>query len=157
MPQPRKSPSTATRLGRAARSGSVIGAVIRAGEREAPARWLPSVELVASAFGGSRPVMRQPLARLREEDFRLHDAIAEAGGDRYFLETRRVMRPRIDSCMRMMSRLAQRRTPARIVRIQMQHRAILDAIAARAMSEHIVSAQRHIFAGDAAAVAKRAR
>ncbi len=99
-----------------------------------------------------------------EADFCFHDAVAEAGGNRYFLETLRVIRPHIDTCMRMLPRLAQRRTPARIARVQAEHRAILDAIATRdaagagrAMAEHIVSAQRRIFEGDTAAVTGRAR
>ena len=92
-----------------------------------------------------------------EADFRFHDAVAEASGNRYFLETLRVLRPHVDTCMRMLPRLAQRRTPVRIARVQAEHRAILDAIAAcdtaaagRAMASHIASAQRRIFEGDAA-------
>jgi GntR family transcriptional regulator, transcriptional repressor for pyruvate dehydrogenase complex len=268
MPQTRTQPTVATRLRRATRSGVTTAAMVRAGVAEAPpsrdrlyesllgrilagdyapASRLPSEEVLASEFGVSRPVVRQALARLREEDFitsrrgsgsfvrtpeddppalfapiscvadiercfefrltvearaaelaarnhgpaglaalraahdhleavlatgalgneadfRFHDAVAEASGNRYFLETLRVMRPHIDTCMRMLPRLAQRRTPARIARVQAEHRAILDAIAARdaagagrAMAEHIVSAQRRIFEGDAAATTGRAR
>ncbi len=205
----------------------------------APGERLPSEELLAADFGVSRPVVRQALARLREEDFissrrgsgsyvrrpeeeapapfapiscvadiercfefrltlesraaglaaqnrgaaelevlhaahahleavlmtgalgneadfRFHDAVAEASGNRFFLETLRVLRPHIDTCMRMLPRLAQRRTPSRIARVRAEHRAILDAIVARsaaaaerAMAAHIANAQRRIFEGDA--------
>jgi DNA-binding FadR family transcriptional regulator len=205
----------------------------------APGQRLPSEELLASEFGVSRPVVRQALSRLREEDFiasrrgsgsyvrqpeedapapfapiscvadiercfefrltiesraaalaarqrntaqlegiraahahleavlmtgalgneadfRFHDAVAEASGNRFFLETLHVLRPHIDTCMRMLPRLAQRRTPSRVARVRAEHRAILDAIVAgdarraeRAMAAHIASAQRRIFEGDA--------
>jgi DNA-binding FadR family transcriptional regulator len=91
-----------------------------------------------------------------EADFRFHDAVAEASGNRFFLETLHVLRPHIDTCMRMLPRLAQRRTPSRIARVRSEHRAILDAIVARdqaaagtAMTDHITRAQRRIFEGEA--------
>jgi DNA-binding FadR family transcriptional regulator len=205
----------------------------------APGERLPSEELLAADFGVSRPVVRQALARLREEDFissrrgsgsyvrrpeeaapapfapiscvadiercfefrltiesraaglaarnrspgqlealraahahleavlatgalgneadfRFHDAAAEASGNRFFLETLHVLRPHIDTCMRMLPRLAQRRTPSRIARVRAEHRAILDAIVAcdapgaeKAMADHITRAQRRIFEGEA--------
>ncbi|WP_206030227.1 FadR/GntR family transcriptional regulator [Roseomonas sp. AR75] len=204
----------------------------------APGERLPSEEVLAAEFGVSRPVLRQALARLREEDFissrrgsgsyvrrpeeadpapfapiscvadiercfefrltiesraaglaarhrgkaqlqalkdahahleavlktgalgneadfRFHDAVADATGNRFFLETLHVLRPHIDTCMRMLPRLAQRRSPARIASVRAEHRAILDAIllgdadaAERAMATHIARAQRRIFEGD---------
>jgi GntR family transcriptional regulator, transcriptional repressor for pyruvate dehydrogenase complex len=209
----------------------------------APGERLPSEEMLAGSFGVSRPVVRQALARLREEDFitsrrgsgsfvrsaeettqapfapiscvadiercfefrqhiearaaalaarqrgkaqlaglraahehveavlatgalgneadfRFHDAVAEASGNRFFVETLRLLRPHIDTCMRMLPRLAQRRTPSRIARVRGEHRAVLDAIiagdadaAGQAMARHIANAQRRIFEGDAAGAA----
>jgi len=90
-----------------------------------------------------------------EADFRFHDCVAAASGNRFFLETLHVLRPHIDTCMRMLPRLANRRSPSRIARVRAEHRAILDAImvqeadaAERAMATHIASAQRRIFEGD---------
>jgi DNA-binding FadR family transcriptional regulator len=90
-----------------------------------------------------------------EADFRFHDCVATASGNRFFLETLHVLRPHIDTCMRMLPRLANRRSPGRIARVRAEHRAILDAIlvqdaaaAERAMAAHIASAQRRIFEGD---------
>jgi DNA-binding FadR family transcriptional regulator len=91
-----------------------------------------------------------------DTDFDLHMAIARASFNRYFEETLASLRESVAFGMNLARSLSLRRPAARLRQVQSEHRALIDAIAARdaerartLMTVHIDNARRRIFEGEA--------
>ena len=89
-----------------------------------------------------------------DADERFHMAIAKATHNEYYVSVRTSLQPHIAVGMNLARNLTLLRTAERLRSVQDEHRAILDAIAARApdaartaMQSHIDNARRRMFEG----------
>ncbi len=91
-----------------------------------------------------------------EEDIRLHEVVAEATHNPYYVMTQGSLRGAIAQGMTVMRNLSLQRPAARSHLVQAEHLAVIKAIKAgnaararKAMESHIVNARRRMFEGEA--------
>jgi DNA-binding FadR family transcriptional regulator len=89
-----------------------------------------------------------------EEDYRLHESIAEATHNHYYRLVQRQLRDHICAGMNVTRSLTLRRPQARLRMVQQEHVKVVDAIrrrdpdaAARLMRAHILNARHRMFEG----------
>ncbi len=89
-----------------------------------------------------------------EEDIRLHDAVAEATHNQYYVSMQTGLHVEVTRGMTVMRNLSLLRPATRLRLVQDEHRAIVDAIeqgdpetARSAMKAHIINARQRMFDG----------